>query len=518
MASKSGEDAPVLVAIGDSLTAGMQDMTLDFDLQKKAYPALVARQAGLPFQSPEVHGGSIPPRIFEPGKVPLWRTLWRAAQVGVAAAGPLALMAVGINPPPATLLPLYYAGGVGRQSGSDDTQNYAVPGFELRHLNEIAKVSDFSKAAVAGEESITSVIFQAPLVKALVQNGGGESKGLTEVDRAVLKQPDMVTLWAGNNDILSSALSGNISDESLTPMEDRRWLLNPGEAKPRYTQRVMPGLVSSLQGPNGMLTRLLGETEAEVMLVNIPDVTTIPHLLTVGQKVGPLPYQLVLPDGTDITKQFENFVIPSGVRGADEGDRSEFPVGTRIGLGSLLGKMTRLLTDSTFTSHNALFKTMASTPLLGEDDVLDPNEIATIQKRTDDFNGLLAKASENPRVHLVDINKVLSTAKDEGYSLRGAGKDVKVTNTYTGLSDERGLPGLFSYDGVHPSDVGQAVVANLVLDTARKDLANDTRFQAVVNAPLVDEKASLAADPRINGARPRLVLGSLATERLTAAG
>lgn len=502
---------PVLVAVGDSLTAGMQDMTLDLALQKKSFPPLIARQAGLPFQVPEVHGGAIPPRIFEPNEVPLWRTAFRYAQVGLAAAAPLALMALGVNPPAAALYPLYYAGNVGRQKGSDDTQNLAVPGFELRHLHETARVSDFSAAAVRGEESASTVVVEAPLIKALVQNGGRESRGMTEVDRAVAKQPDMITLWAGNNDILASALFGNIDDVSLTPMEDRPWLLNPGEATPRYTERAVPGLASSLQGPDGVLTRLLAETDAEIMLLNVPDVTTIPHLLTVGEKVGPLPYQLVLPDGTDITEKFENFVIPSGVRSAKPGQRTEFPEGTRIGLGSLLSKMYRLLLDQ---GPENLVESLAQAPLLGEDNVLDPEEIATVQKRTQEFNDLLKKATENPRVHLVDVNGVLNQAKTQGYALRGQGPEARIGTGYTGLKNAAGQAGLFSYDGVHPSDVGQAVVANLVLDKARQDLGTDPRFSAITGAPAVDEKAALAADPRNGGQRPRLILSGVSVDRL----
>ena len=68
------------------------------------------------------------------------------------------------------------------------------------------------------------------------------------------------------------------------------------------------------------------------------------------------------------------------------------------------------------------------------------------------------------------------------------------------------MEGLFSHDGVHPSDVGQAVVANLILDVAKAELADDARFEAVVNAPLVDEKAALKDDPKSGARRPRLVL------------
>ena len=112
-----------MVAVGDSLTAGMQDATLDLELQNKAFSSLIARQAGLDFQMPEIHGGAIPPKLFEPGEVPIWRTLWNYSQVGLASAAPVALTALGLQPPSLSLFPLYHVAGMGKQKGSDDNSN-----------------------------------------------------------------------------------------------------------------------------------------------------------------------------------------------------------------------------------------------------------------------------------------------------------------------------------------------------------------------------------------------------------
>ena len=237
-------ESPVLVAVGDSLTAGMQDATLDGELQKKSFSSLIARQAKLPFQMPEIKGGAIPPKLFQPGHVPLARTLWFYSQLGLASAAPGSPYRTG-NPTtlanPSSTLPR------GRYGASDrlrtDTNNFAVPGFELRHLNEIANVSDYTAAAARGEENPLFVPVEAPLVKAITQKGEGDRKGKTEVDLAVEKKPDLVTLWAGNNDILFTALMGNVNDESLTPIEDWKWLLNPGDDKPKIyrTSHSRPG-------------------------------------------------------------------------------------------------------------------------------------------------------------------------------------------------------------------------------------------------------------------------------------
>ena len=337
----------------------------------------------------------------------------------------------------------------------------------------------------------------------MVDLAGSEKVGKTEIDLAVEKQPDLVTLWAGNNDILFTALMGSVDDRSLTPIEDRRWLLNPGDAQPEYTERIMPGLESSMVGPNGSLTRLLNETDAEVMLMNIPDVTTIPHLLTVGEKVGRLPFEVVLPDGTDVTKKLEEFRIPVGVYGAEEGKRKTFPEGTRVGLGYLLTTLYRLLASD---GSQESFALQSRASLLTEDEVLDPDEVAQVQEHTKKFNAILEQAAKNPRVHLVDVNRALGQARKGGFPLRGVGPDQKVGASFIGVKGDDGMEGLFSYDGVHPSDVGQAVVANLILDVAKEQLADDSRFESVVQAETIDEKAVLKADPRLEAKRPRLVL------------
>src|ERR1017187_833085 len=53
-----------LVAIGDSLTAGMQDANLCEERQLHSYPNLIAKQAGLPFKQPLMNNQGIPPKLF----------------------------------------------------------------------------------------------------------------------------------------------------------------------------------------------------------------------------------------------------------------------------------------------------------------------------------------------------------------------------------------------------------------------------------------------------------------------
>lgn len=476
-----------MVAVGDSLTAGFQDATLVDTHQAHSYPSQIAQAAGIPFRQPLIGGRGMPPKVFDKKDLAVGGTVWRYLGVGAATMLPAAALALGTVPPEMLLEPMYRAGGMGRPlpEHRGDIQNLAVPNVELRHLTEVANVHDIMAEMADGRTAVSGLMMMAPYVHSILQEERSATFGRSQIDRAVEQKPDLVMFWAGTNDALDAINGGIVDDQTLTPMEDQRWTYR-GWSGERLTEQVVPGFRSSLVGPKGALTRLLAETDAEIAVMNIPDVTVIPYLKTVGEKVGPLPFRIVLPNGTDVTRTLEEWTIPNSIVGPGQDGRKVFPPGTRVGLKTLL---TRYVQSG--GSNSAVFR---------EDDVLTPDEIERIQKRTAEYNALLeATARENPRLHLVDTNALLSRAMNDGLPLRGSGPPVTVTTVCTGLQDERGYSGFFSYDGMHPSNVGHAVVANAILDKLRADLADDPRYAAVVNAPPIDEREALRQDPRFHG-------------------
>jgi hypothetical protein len=81
---------------------------------------------------------------------------------------------------------------------------------------------------------------------------------------------------------------------------------------------------------------------------------------------------------------------------------------------------------------------------------------------------------------------------------------------FTGAPDAQGRDGIFGYDGVHPSDTGHAVVANVLLETIQKDLGNNPKFARFLNTQPIDEKAMHAADPHTAG--PNAATASIVLE------
>jgi lysophospholipase L1-like esterase len=225
----------------------------------------------------------------------------------------------------------------------------------------------------------------------------------TQVAQAVSLRPTFVTLWIGNNDVLGAAIRGTAVDGvTLTPAATFRTV---------YGQ-----IVAALRG-----------TGATVIAANLPDVTTIPFVTTIR------PY----------------------VTNPTTGEPLLTAAGARI---PLLGPRGPLTEDT--------FVTLAASVLLARGDgipaaaggrgtplpdevLLDPAEVAVIRTRVNDNNQAIREICQSAGVAVLDVNGLLREIATTGRNVGG----VVLTSAF--LSG-----GVFSYDGVHPTDLGYALVAN----------------------------------------------------------
>jgi len=89
---------------------------------------------------------------------------------------------------------------------------------------------------------------------------------------------------------------------------------------------------------------------------------------------------------------------------------------------------------------------------LPDEVVVDSHERSIIEKRVSNFNSIIKDLGSEYDITVLDINDLLKKAATEGLIVGG----VRLTSQYlTG--------GLFSLDGVHPSTIGYALIANEII-------------------------------------------------------
>jgi lysophospholipase L1-like esterase len=240
-----------------------------------------------------------------------------------------------------------------------------------------------------------------------VTDGGGfhdlilRGKG-TALQEAAALHPTFITLWIGNNDVLGAATRGR-AIEGLT-------LTSVAKFRARYS--------STIEAVKAM--------GAQVIAANIPDVDTIPFVTTIPPVVvDPLTHAPVLVDGQPVP-----LIGPSG---------------------SLASNAYVLLSASSLLAQGIGIPTSLGgqgTPL-PDAVILDADEVGSIRDHVAGYNLAIQDLCSAAGIPVLDVNAVLKDLATRGRNVGG----VTLTSDYlTG--------GIFSYDGIHPSDLGYAVLAN----------------------------------------------------------
>ncbi len=224
----------------------------------------------------------------------------------------------------------------------------------------------------------------------------------TAVQQAVASGPSFITLWIGNNDVLGAAVNGQAIDGvTLVPAATFRQA---------YTQ-----IVAALKSAG-----------APIVAANLPDVTSIPFVTTIPRVVvNPTTRQPVLVDGQPVALLGPTGPLPPGSYVTLAA--SSF-LARGIGIPSGLGGTGAPLPDNV---------------------ILDPTEVATIRDQVATNNLAIADICAAAQIPVLDVNAILREITNEGRDLGG----VSLSSAFlTG--------GVFSYDGVHLTELGYAVLAN----------------------------------------------------------
>ncbi|MEW6743511.1 MAG: SGNH/GDSL hydrolase family protein [Planctomycetota bacterium] len=204
------------------------------------------------------------------------------------------------------------------------------------------------------------------------------------------------------------------------------------------------------------ITQRLGAASTVVVFANIPDVTSIAFLADREDLLRFLGSDYGLPAG-DYTSIVAVFLVKLGL------------------------------------ANGTIFQ--------DPDYVLDSSEVALIQQRIADFNRIIEEAAAIIGMPVVDINALYDAIKAHPPTPYG----VPLTTRFLG--------GLFSLDGVHPSDIGQALVAiafiskiNAYFGVRVPSISSQNLTQIFLNDPFVDKDA----DGRVAGRSDAGLLETLA--------
>jgi lysophospholipase L1-like esterase len=344
------------VALGDSLTAGVEGTCLVERHQQRSYPKLVADQLGISdFQQPLLSERA----LTSPPTAP-------TCQGTVVAGGTITVGAVSQigSPRNATLARPY--------------DNLGIPGASAADLVDLKVANPSGNTA---NVSATVVLRNFP---------GGPFQNQSAVDEANLLNPDLVTVWAGPGDILGAELSAvAIIGVTLTPVA-------VFEAK--YTQ-----LMAAIQG-----------TGRTIVALNIPEETSTPFTQTIPRVVvNPTTRQPVLVNGSPVPllgpRTTETCSTPP----------CPLPAGTLVTLGasSLLAQGIGI--PSSLGGTGLPLPDGSVTTTLNAGVLLYPDEVALMRQHTADLNGKIASIAAASGATVMDAHALYEDIVAHGYEIGG---------------------------------------------------------------------------------------------------
>ncbi len=240
------------------------------------------------------------------------------------------------------------------------------------------------------------------------------------LQQAIGLGPTFISFEYGANEVLSAATRG--SGTLASPA------FNPPVFAAMYTQ-AMNGLAA-------------GAPNAKLALFNVPDVTSIPYFTTFP------PFTVSLSTGNPVP-----LVGPSGPLGV--GDLVLLTAAPLIcqGYGIPVGAYNYVCPSTPGTGD-----------ALPDSAVLSGSEATSIQNVITAYNDIIDSVATNRNAALVDLNALLRQVSTTGIRY---GSVVYTEDFVTG--------GVFGLDGVHPTDLGYAIMANAMIDAVNAKFGSTIR-------------------------------------------
>jgi lysophospholipase L1-like esterase len=247
----------------------------------------------------------------------------------------------------------------------------------------------------------------------------------SQVEQAVALHPTAIIVDIGNNDILGAITSGQPGSSLSSP-------------------QALQAFLTSFGTSYATLLNTLATTHATLIVANLPDVTETPFFIPVS----------TLAQEADIPLEEVDMALGTGP--TDFLTLNALPVVEAILTNAQTGPLPAACSSS------------------GAPCVVTAAEAAVVRQVTIQMNAIIQAQTAVHGALLVDVFSLFDRLHANGYTIRG----TTLTTDFLG--------GLFSLDGIHPTNTGYAILANEFI----KDInaAFDTHFN----------KANIAAIARFD--------------------
>lgn len=449
------------VALGNSLTAGFADNALYIQGQENSYPNILAQQFS------HVGGGEFTQPLMNDN---LGGLLLGGNQIQ----GTRLILDVGVSGSPS---PVNIPGDPTTEitnTLSGPFNNMGVPGAKSFHL--VAEGYGNAAGVPLGQANPYFVRFRS-------------SENTTILEDALAQNPTFFSLWIGNNDVLSYAVSGGTGVNQTGNLDPSTYGSND-ITDPNVFAQVFSSQVSALM-----------QSASGGVVLNIPNVTdtaffnTVPNnalVLDASQAASLTAYfsavsqvfaGVLMSQGVPqeqavtLASQYaitfnegpNRFIIdvpvtqtnPLGFRQMTEDELIQLQVDQEAlqnGYGSvvitpMVEQVLAILMQGGTPSPeevNILFSAVSG---LDDGDVLDSAEITEIETATTAFNATIENVAQANGLAYVDANALLNQVADGGIVFDGGM-----------VTAEFATGGAFSLDGIHLTPRGYAIVANRIIE------------------------------------------------------
>lgn len=408
------------VAIGGSYTAGFADGALYKEGQLASFPNLLAQQMRLvggadTFNIPLLKGnkGCYPGDDYEPGKFYLTEPKF------VLVKQPDCEGEVNILPERLPGL------GDNELNIDDDAQRIYTTGAVFHNLGIPAmKMVNFTSGGYGDVANYGTSKAFSPYFWRIAPEPLFLSSPYSYLDASYTNnssaRPTFFTFELGMNDVLSYALEGGI-----------------GKINSDYEDDITS--VASFRSNLSFILDYLSAIDAQGVIANVPDITTFPYFTTIEY------------DALDLSAGKADTM--NTIYGSNPNVGAIFHAGKHNPFVVREDGVIRTIKPNEFVLlgidvDSLKCMNLGSYMPISDKDILSEAEIANIKTFTADYNAVIAELAEQHGYPVVDLASFMNVIYNE--------------TTIDGIdfSAEFASGGFFSLDGLHPSDRGQALVAN----------------------------------------------------------